>query len=361
MTDNRKEQVNANSNSGAFSIKRYFLFATGVSPSIFQLEETKYYTLGAIMLFTAFTALATGAYAILSISKNILIAFSVGVLWAFFIYFLNRFILASYEDLDTFSKIFHLFLRLAFGVFVALAISHPFKLLLFDPEISDHLRQEHETIIAEKLQKKVDTEEEKRDRQRKEAMQNKEDFRASLKSQVLRLEGNIDNERNILDDLRNRVNTAEKIQRAYAEELRCEKAGTCGSLKPGQGSVYGEVERKYTDAVADAERARARLNYHINRLEVFERNHDKLNLEYREFIVVPIDRDSSLDAGDAESTSPPSSNPDEETPPTLDYVDSFLVRSHRKWGQVLYSSITKLCLEPCPDPSASIFPATSIR
>ena len=194
-------------------MKSFFLFCSGVhqgfidrSPS----EVNKYAGIGATVFFTGLLAFLSSAYAFHTVFKSYVIAVVLGLIWGLMIFNLDRYIVSSITKKDNIFKQFVMaFPRIIFACLIAIVISKPIELKLFESEIKAEL---------------VSMEQEKY-RQQEELVRQR-----YLPEQEL-LRGDI-------SELQNLISEKEVYKNNLLSEAVKEADGTGGSLRRNMGPIY---------------------------------------------------------------------------------------------------------------------------
>jgi hypothetical protein len=125
------------------SVRDFFWFCSGASRPILTRcpsESEKYAGIGATVFFTGVFASLSAGYALYTVFDNDWIAASFGLLWGTMIFNLDRYIVSSMGKKDRFWPEFKLLLpRLTLAVLLALVISKPLELKIFEKEINRKL------------------------------------------------------------------------------------------------------------------------------------------------------------------------------------------------------------------------------
>ncbi|HRV86808.1 MAG TPA: DUF4407 domain-containing protein [Saprospiraceae bacterium] len=204
-------------------IQRFFLFCSGVHPSVLKrcpTDYNKYTGIGATIFFTGVLAFIAAGYAIYTVFQSWLPALVFGLVWGLMIFNLDRYIVSSMKRRGNGFKDFLVALpRIAFAVLIALVISKPLELKIFDREIQAELvsmRQEVRKDQEDKVKARYTGDSEK------------------LQTEITNLK------------------SEEEAKRAHRDELAMaaqqEADGTGGSKQRNLGPIY-QVKR------ADADRA----------------------------------------------------------------------------------------------------------
>jgi hypothetical protein len=124
-------------------VKRFFLFCSGIDLEILQkcpTDRNKYIGIGATVFFTGVLALISSAYALFTVFDNTWIALGFGLIWGLMIFNLDRYIVSSMKSKGSFGRDFLVALpRLGLAILLALVISKPLELKIFDKEINAEL------------------------------------------------------------------------------------------------------------------------------------------------------------------------------------------------------------------------------
>jgi hypothetical protein len=125
------------------SLKDFFLFCSGADRSILSQvpsDENKYLGIGATIFFTGILAFLSAGYALYTIFDSYILALFFGLVWGAMIFNLDRYIVSSMKARGGFFGQFMVALpRLAMAVLLALVISKPLELKIFEKEINAEL------------------------------------------------------------------------------------------------------------------------------------------------------------------------------------------------------------------------------
>ena len=150
------------------SLKSFFLFCSGIHPSILKRTPTdtnKYAGIGATIFFTGIFAGIAGAFALHTVFQSYVIAVIFGLIWGLMIFNLDRFIVMSMKKKKGFLSQFATATpRLILAVLIAFVISKPLELKLFQSEIAAEIvMMEQETYklqedkLKERYQPSIDS------------------------------------------------------------------------------------------------------------------------------------------------------------------------------------------------------------
>jgi Domain of unknown function (DUF4407) len=202
-------------------LKQFFILCSGADRDLLEGcsegEQTKYVGIGATVFFTAVMAFLASAYALFTVFDSIYPALIFGFVWSLLIFNLDRFIVSTIKKRDRF---FDEFLqatpRIMLAVIIAIVISKPLEIKIFEKEINTVLlKEKNEMELANKKQVgnyfKSDLD------------KNKAEI-AALKGDILKKEKEVD-----------------VLYSTYITEAE----GTTGTKKLGKGPVYKEKREKH--------------------------------------------------------------------------------------------------------------------
>lgn len=135
------------------SIGNFFIFCSGADKDILELcptERAKYQGIGATIFFTAVLATFSGGYAIHFVFQNLAFSIPFGLLWGVIIFNLDRYIVLSIKKTGVFKEeaVFAL-PRFLIALVLAVTISKPLELRLFENRISKQLGKENQASVNE--------------------------------------------------------------------------------------------------------------------------------------------------------------------------------------------------------------------
>ena len=127
-------------------LELFFIRCSGASISIINIcpefEKIKYVSIGATIFFTSLLAFISSFYGLSQIFDSYLLIFPLAVFWGLIIFNLDRYIVQSLRPGD--SKYNNLIIsipRITLAVLVAVIISKPLEVKLFEDEINAYLNQ----------------------------------------------------------------------------------------------------------------------------------------------------------------------------------------------------------------------------
>ena len=135
------------------TLTRFFWFCSGSTPSLLRqspTESSKYVGIGATVFFTGLLAALAGGYALFTVFQSIWIATFFGLLWGALIFNLDRFIVSSMRKNGNLAGEWKIAApRLVLALLLALVISKPLELKLFEREINRKLDEKKITFIRQ--------------------------------------------------------------------------------------------------------------------------------------------------------------------------------------------------------------------
>ena len=202
-------------------LKRFFITCSGVDKNILKNcsngEQNKFIGIGATVFFTAIMATIAGSYALFTVFDNLYAAIFFGLIWGLLIFNLDRFIVSTIKKTDSKLKEFlQASPRIILAVIIAIVISKPLELKLFEKEIN-------QVLLTEKNQMTLD---------------NKTQISEQFTPEIT----NITSEIIVLKE---EVNQKEKETNTLYETYIAEAEGTKGTKKLGKGPVYQEKREKH--------------------------------------------------------------------------------------------------------------------
>jgi len=205
-------------------LKQFFILCSGADRDLLEGcsegEQTKYVGIGATVFFTAVMAFLASAYALFTVFDSIYPALIFGFVWSLLIFNLDRFIVSTIKKRDRFMDEFlQATPRIALAIIIAIVISKPLEIKIFEKEINTVLlKEKNEMELANK--KQIGT------YFKSDLDKNKAEI-ASLKADIVKKE--------------------KEVNALYSTYIT-EAEGTSGTKKLGKGPVYKEKREKH-DAI----------------------------------------------------------------------------------------------------------------
>ena len=134
-------------------ITRFFWFCSGANFALLKrtpTESNKYFGIGATVFFTGVLAALAAGYALFTVFQSLVPAIFFGLLWGLMIFNLDRFIVSSMRKRENAWAEWKLAIpRLVLAVLLALVISKPLELKMFEREINRKLDEKKTEFIAQ--------------------------------------------------------------------------------------------------------------------------------------------------------------------------------------------------------------------
>jgi hypothetical protein len=208
-------------------IKQFFILCSGADKDLIQScsngEQNKYAGIGATVFFTAVMAFIAGSFALYTVFDNVYIATAFGLVWGLLIFNLDRFIVSTIKKRNDFkSELLQATPRIILAIIIAIVISKPLEIKIFEKEINTVLLKEKNAM----------------------ALNNKKEVANYFQT-------DLDKNKSQIDSLKSDVLKKEKeVNDLYAVFIT-EAEGTSGTKKLGKGPVYKEKRDKHDSALKD--------------------------------------------------------------------------------------------------------------
>ena len=208
-------------------LKQFFIICSGSDTNILkdcsEGEQNKYAGIGATVFFTALMAFIAASYALYTVFDNLFTSIFFGFIWGLLIFNLDRFIVSTIKKRDNFiDELIQASPRILLAVIIAVVISKPLELKIFEKEINRVLlTQKNQMTLENKDQIALQYE------PKKEA----------LNQEIEELQGQIDKKES-------EVNSLYDTYIAEAE-------GREGTMLLGKGPVYKEKREKHDAILAE--------------------------------------------------------------------------------------------------------------
>ena len=202
-------------------LKQFFILCSGVDKDIIKScsngEQNKYAGIGATVFFTAIMAFIAGSYALFTVFDSVYAAVFFGFIWGLLIFNLDRFIVSTIKKRGSFlDEFIQATPRIVLAIIIAIVISKPLEIKIFEKEIKTVLLQEKNEM----------------------AVKNKKQIANYFQSDVAKNKAEI-------DTLKANLKAKEKqVNDLYATYIT-EAEGTSGTKKLGKGPVYKEKRQKH--------------------------------------------------------------------------------------------------------------------
>lgn len=212
-------------------------------------EQNKYAGIGATVFFTAVMAFIASAYALFTVFDNIYSSIFFGLIWGLLIFNLDRFIVSTIKKSDSFkSELLQATPRIILAVIIAIVISKPLEMKIFEKEINQVLLEEKNSMT----------------------LANKEQIATQYAPKTEQLKADI-------LGLKNEIATKEVETNALYDTYISEAEGTAGTKLLGKGPVYKEKRDKHDAALAELQSLK---QTNAERISTLESQIAALDLEY---------------------------------------------------------------------------------
>jgi hypothetical protein len=235
-------------------LKQFFIICSGADKDLLEStangEQNKYAGIGATVFFTALMAFVASSYALYVVFDQVYLAIGFGLIWGLLIFNLDRFIVSTIKKKGSFwSQFTQAIPRLLLALIIAVVISKPLELKIFEKEINQVL-----------LEKKNDL-----------TLANSKQIANQFTPQVEALETDISN-------LKTEITTKTSEVNALYDIYINEAEGTSGTKKLGKGPVYKEKRDKHDAALAELEALKAS---NVLKIEALETKINELKTDYK--------------------------------------------------------------------------------
>ncbi|MBC7607182.1 MAG: DUF4407 domain-containing protein [Burkholderiales bacterium] len=230
-------------------LKQFFLLSSGADRNLLkdcsEGEQTKFIGIGATVFFTAVMAFIASSYALFTVFDNPYIAMGFGVIWSLLIFNLDRFIVSTIRKRDPFWKeLLQATPRIILAVIIAIVISKPLEIKVFEKEINTVLLKEKNAM----------------------ALSNKKELAQYFAT-------DLDKNKTQTDSLKSEIIRKEKEVNALYLIYITEAEGTKGTMKLGKGPVFAEKIAKHD--LANAELDTLRKN-NLSKIALLEKKSETL-------------------------------------------------------------------------------------
>jgi len=224
-------------------LKQFFILCSGADTDILNDcsigEQNKYAGIGATVFFTAVMATIAASYALFTVFDNLYASLFFGLIWGLLIFNLDRYIVSTIKKRDNIlDEILQATPRILLALIIAVVISKPLELKIFEKEINQVLLEQKNDLtlanqnqIAKQFNPKI----------------------AELENEVLGLNAQIDLKEAEVNGLYN----------TYISEAE----GTAGSKRLGKGPVYKEKRDKHDASLAELQQLKSDNKTKIEAIE----------------------------------------------------------------------------------------------
>lgn len=135
------------------NLQDFFLFCSGVESTVLEkcpTDRNKYAGIGATVFFTGVLAFFSSGYALFTVFDSYAMAGVFGLIWGLMIFNLDRYIVMSMKRNGKWGRDFMVaFPRLLMAVLLALVISKPLELKIFEKEIRAEMVQMEQEVFKQ--------------------------------------------------------------------------------------------------------------------------------------------------------------------------------------------------------------------
>lgn len=213
-------------------LQSFFILCSGADKNLLEGcsegEQTKYVGIGATVFFTAVMAFIASAYALFTVFDSLYPAIAFGIIWSLLIFNLDRFIVSTIRKRERFgSEFLQATPRIVLAIIIAIVISKPLEIKIFEKEINTVLLKEKNAM----------------------ALHNKKEVANYFKS-------DLDKNKAEIAALKTEIIQKEKEVNTLYETYITEAEGTKGTMKLGKGPVFKEKIAKHNLASAELDTIR---------------------------------------------------------------------------------------------------------
>ena len=203
-----------------------------------KAEQSKYVGIGGTVFFTAIMAMVAASYALFTVFDTIYTAIFFGIIWGLLIFNLDRFIVSTIKKSDNkWKEIWQATPRIILAIIIAIVISKPLELKIFEKEVNLVLLKQKNELTLEN------------------------------KSQIANLYApEINNLQSEIKQLKTEVTIKEQTVDTLYETYIAEAEGRKGTKLLGKGPVYKEKRDKHDASLSELTTLKA-----ANKLKISEK------------------------------------------------------------------------------------------
>lgn len=244
--------VNQNQ-TNTIMLQRFFIFCSGADTQILETcsngERNKYAGIGATVFFTAVMAFIASGYALYTVFDNVYTSIFFGLIWGLLIFNLDRYIVSTIKKRDNFkSELLQAAPRIILAIIIAIVISKPLEMKIFEKEINQVLLEEKNTMTL-----------------------------ANQEQIALQYNPKIESLNQEVSRLKNEVALKEAETNALYDTYISEAEGTAGTKLLGKGPVYKEKREKHDAYLAELRQLK---EGNANKISVIETQIANLGSDY---------------------------------------------------------------------------------
>lgn len=214
-------------------LKQFFILCSGADTDILNDcsigEQNKYAGIGATVFFTAVMATIAASYSLFTVFDNLYSSIFFGLIWGLLIFNLDRYIVSTIKKRDrVLNEILQATPRIFLAVIIAIVISKPLELKIFEKEINKVLlEQKNDLTLA-----------------------NQNQIAKQYNPKITELETQI-------SSLQSQIATKETEVNALYDTYISEAEGTAGSKLLGKGPVYKEKRDKHDAGLTELQQLKS--------------------------------------------------------------------------------------------------------
>ena len=224
-------------------LKQFFIICSGSDTNILRDcsvgEQNKYAGIGATVFFTALMAFIAASYALYTVFDNLMASIFFGFIWGLLIFNLDRFIVSTIKKRNNLiDELIQASPRILLAVIIAVVISKPLELKIFEKEIN-------QVLLTEKNQM---------------TLENKDQIALQFepKTEALKLD---------IIALQDQIDTRESEVNSLYDTYIAEAEGREGTMLLGKGPVYKEKREKHDAALIELQQLKVENKAKIENLE----------------------------------------------------------------------------------------------
>jgi hypothetical protein len=224
-------------------LKQFFIICSGADTDLLNScskgEQNKYVGIGATVFFTALMAFIAASYALYTVFDHLFAAVGFGFIWGLLIFNLDRYIVSTIKKTGhIIDELIQASPRIVLAVIIAIVISKPLELKIFEKEINQVL------------------------------LEQKNDFTLANKDQIaLQYTPKVEALHQDIQALQNQIDTKETEVNALYDTYIAEAEGREGTKLLGKGPVYKEKREKHDAALAELQALKTQNNAKIGQIE----------------------------------------------------------------------------------------------
>jgi hypothetical protein len=208
-------------------LKRFFIICSGADTDILKTcsvgEQNKYAGIGATVFFTAVMAFIATSYALYTVFDNLYTSFFFGLIWGLLIFNLDRYIVSTIKKTGhIIDELIQASPRILLAIIIAIVISKPLELKIFEKEINQVLLEEKNAMT----------------------LANKAQIAEQFTPDINALQ-------NEITVLKNDIGKKEAEVNQLYDTYIAEAEGTAGTKLLGKGPVYKEKREKHDTLLAE--------------------------------------------------------------------------------------------------------------